>query len=319
MRIQPGTLLRMALGVVLLAVISHTRADPDLWGHVLFGRDILADGRIPLTDTYSFTSDRPWINHGWLADFVIGLVFTVGGGSGLVALKVSVVLATLGLIWHALRHQQADVAATDLLLVLAVVGTFPQANHVRPQIFSLLAFALMVWMLVRRDTSLRSLFLIPLIFVFWVNLHGGWMVGGGVLATWAVFTVPRVAPRSEKVGLFVIGGLALLATLVNPYGWGIWQFLWTTVGFGREEITDWQPVYRLGTPYVALWLLLALAAGTGILRSWRSGEWEMRRFAVVAILGFASFRVSRLLAFFAIATVLLLGRDVALVLQSWPR
>ena len=42
---------------------GHTRADPDLWGHVLFGQEILGNGRIPTADSFSFpvgsTVDQP--------------------------------------------------------------------------------------------------------------------------------------------------------------------------------------------------------------------------------------------------------------------
>ena len=163
-------LIRTALAVALLAVISHTRADPDLWGHVLFGRDTLSDGHLPTTDPYSFMSDRAWINHEWLAECAMYLAFAAGGGAGLVALKVSVVLAAIGLMWLALRRQQVDVGSRDLLLALAIVGTFPQANHVRPQLFSLLAFTLLVWILDRSGASRRWLLLIPPLFAVWVNL-----------------------------------------------------------------------------------------------------------------------------------------------------
>ena len=51
-------MLRVALWCVLLAAVTRTSADPDLWGNVRFGLDILRDGAVPLTDTYSFTTDR---------------------------------------------------------------------------------------------------------------------------------------------------------------------------------------------------------------------------------------------------------------------
>ena len=95
--------------------------------------------------------------------------------------------------------------------------------------------------------------------------------------------------------------MALVGTLANPYGWRMWQFLMTTVGFGRAEITDWQPLYRLGAGYVALWVVLSLAAIVGIMHAWRARTWELRRLAVVAMLAVASFQVGRLEAFFAIA------------------
>ena len=304
-------LIRAALGMVLLAVITHTRADPDLWGHVQFGRDIVSEASIPRLDPYAFTSDREWINHEWLAECAMYIAFAVGRGPGLVVLKVLVVFGMLGLVWNGLKRQQVEPATRDLLIALVVVGTFPQLNHVRPQIFSVLAFAALIWIL-ESGGSPRRLLLIPPLFAAWVNFHGGWIVGGGVLALWAVLSLRR----GEGVLLFGAGAMALVGTLANPYGLRMWQFLSTTVGFGRAEITDWQPLYRLGAGYVALWILLSLAAIVGIMHAWRSRTWDLRRLVVVLVLAVASFQVSRLEAFFAIAVVLLLGSDIAAALKA---
>ncbi|HEX7136905.1 MAG TPA: hypothetical protein VF219_03625, partial [Vicinamibacterales bacterium] len=62
------TLLRLALGAIVLAVLTHTRADPDLFGHVRFGQDVFATGAVHTADPYSFASDRAWVNHEWLAE-----------------------------------------------------------------------------------------------------------------------------------------------------------------------------------------------------------------------------------------------------------
>jgi len=329
-------LIRTALGIVLLAVITHTRADPDLWGHVKFGRDIVSEATIPRLDPYAFTSDREWINHEWLAECAIYIAFAVGRGPGLVVLKVLVVLGMLALLWNGLKRQQVDPPTRDLLMALAVVGTFPQLNHVRPQVFSVLAFAALVWIL-ESGGSARRLLLIPPLFAAWVNFHGGWIVGGGVLAIWTVLTLVSVRrgapldaparggsapggsqdpPLHEGVLLLGAGAMALVGTLANPYGLRMWQFLTATVGFGRAEITDWQPLYRLGAGYVALWIVLSLAAIVGIMHAWRSRTWELRRLVLVAVLAVASFQVSRLEAFFAIAVVLLLGPDIAAALRA---
>ena len=72
-------LLRAALVTVVLAVLAHTQADPDLWGHIRFGRDIIESRAIPSLDPYSFTSDRAWVNHEWLAECVMYLAYAAGG------------------------------------------------------------------------------------------------------------------------------------------------------------------------------------------------------------------------------------------------
>ncbi len=103
-------LIRAALAVVLLAVISHTRADPDLWGHVLFGQDIVSTASIPATDSYSFTSDRSGsITNGWLNARCTShsrSVVVLGSSSS----RCWSSLAMLALVWSALRRQQVDAA-----------------------------------------------------------------------------------------------------------------------------------------------------------------------------------------------------------------
>ena len=76
-----------------IAMLSGTTGDPDLWGHVRFGQDMLSQGTVRVADTYSFTADRTWINHEWLAEVAMYLGWAVGGTPGLVALKALIVLA----------------------------------------------------------------------------------------------------------------------------------------------------------------------------------------------------------------------------------
>ncbi len=62
---------------------SRTVADPDLWGHVRFGQDILRTGRIIQRDSYSYrTGDQPWINHEWLSEVIFAWLYEHAGAAG---------------------------------------------------------------------------------------------------------------------------------------------------------------------------------------------------------------------------------------------
>src|ERR687896_184821 len=87
--------LRLSLWLLLLATIATTKADPDLWGHVRFGIDIIREGAIRHTDPYSFTSDRTWVNHEWAAEVITAAAHLIGGNAGLIILKLTVVLSVL--------------------------------------------------------------------------------------------------------------------------------------------------------------------------------------------------------------------------------
>jgi hypothetical protein len=60
-----------------------TSADPDLWGNVRFGLDILRDRSLPTVDPYSFTANLPWMNHEWLSEALMAFVYQLGGTLGL--------------------------------------------------------------------------------------------------------------------------------------------------------------------------------------------------------------------------------------------
>jgi hypothetical protein len=75
---------RGIIAAVLLAAgvaLSLNVADPDLWGHVQYGRDALAHG-LPKTTTYSYVAEGyPWINHEIVAEYVLAIVAQRCGAS----------------------------------------------------------------------------------------------------------------------------------------------------------------------------------------------------------------------------------------------
>src|SRR5690348_11145950 len=207
-------LLIAALLAVVLAVLSHTRADPDLWGHIRFGYDTVAARAIVHADPYSFTSDIPWINHEWLAEVITYAAYAIGGGFGLSLLKVIIIAATLLVV---VRQWPAALPARLRLWLMAAVliGTIPQANHVRPQLFSLLLFAVLLGLLAEPAGALVTIVCVMLVFALWVNLHGGWIVGGGALALWAAFGIVRGNSVRSRALWPVAGLAAIIGTLLD--------------------------------------------------------------------------------------------------------
>jgi hypothetical protein len=304
-------LLRLAIGAIAFAVLTHTRADPDLFGNVRFGHDIVTARSAHLADPYSFTSDRPWINHEWLSEAVMYLAYAAAGTPGLLALKLTLLTTMLAAVLVMLRRSQAPPLAQDLLVTLVVVGTFAQTNQIRPQLFSL---ALFTWLLLVSTAARRrprvGWLAVPMM-AAWVNLHGGWIVGAGTLVAWTMVGAVGRGSTRQKIEAMAVCASALAATLLNPYGWRMWAFLRETVAFGREDINDWQPVFTLGTAYGLLWMMVAAAALVGVAAATARRRLNPQGAIVVLMFAVASFRVNRLLAFFTIAVVMLLGPAIA--------
>jgi hypothetical protein len=288
---------------VMIWVGSSTVADPDLWGHVRFGRDIVATGTIPSHDLYSFTSDRPWVNHEWLAEVGMYGAYALGGGAGLVALKMSIVAVVLACALMILRRRQWRPVDHDFLIVVLVLGILPRATTVRPQLFSLALFAILLLLLTMADRGKpRLLIAVPFVFAAWANLHGGFIAGLFVLAVWVA---ARIWQEPQKAfPLIAIGLLSTAATLLTPYGGDLWRFLWSTVRTSRSHIADWRPVYA-DPNNLFCWLVVLL---TALLSMWRvRGRVDSGFLSILLLLCAATLRIGRVDALFAISVVMFLG------------
>ncbi len=242
----------------------------DLWIHLETGERVLAEGSVPDKDPYSFTaSDRDYLAHEWLAGVLFQLVYRIGGTTGLILFKTTVVLAGwLPLL--ALCRMRRDRYAV-VLIVLGTMGYIAAARYlVRPHIFTFLLSAWMLWLLFGyRDGDRRGirLFLTLPVVTLWANLHGGFVLGIAILSAFAAgetlnWLRERVASAhgtdrppgadrsrtlngSELTRVLALPPLALLAAMVNPYGARILLFPFELTGTEvfMSEVYEWQPPF----------------------------------------------------------------------------
>src|SRR5512137_1604282 len=116
--------LRLAIASVFVAALAPTWADPDLWGHLRFGADIVAHG-IPARDPYAFTSAPVWVNQSWLSDVLMWAAWAAGGAPLLVAAKLTVAIAIGALGVGQLRRAGVRGPLIELMLFLTVAALYP--------------------------------------------------------------------------------------------------------------------------------------------------------------------------------------------------
>jgi hypothetical protein len=305
--------------------LSETLADPDLWGHLTFGQDILHTGQIVTTDPYSYlTAGHPWINHEWLAELFFALVFGLAGTPGLVALKVAVCLTIIGLSYRHLARQGLNPLRAGFVLLPVSLLLLTGLGTVRPQLFTCLLFLFVLLAIEAAERgNWHRLWLLPVIFAVWVNLHGGFLAGLAVLMFWSVGTLLRLSWHQRKLAFLHPGPgrtvvlvmmTCIAASLLNPYGAELPRFLLKTATLPRPEIDEWNPV--LLTSQEGIVYLLVLAASVGALLA---GPKERRPvlWAVFACLALAPLLARRHLPLFALGAVILAGEPLAAAWQRW--
>jgi hypothetical protein len=302
---------------------SDTIADPDLWGHIRFGQDILRTGSIIQSDIYSYrTHGQQWINHEWLSEVIFAAVHDRWGPEGLIVLKCLIGLLILALGYAQLRRKRLErLPAVALLLVLCIPFRLGLAT-VRPQMFTYLMF-LELLLVLENAVSLRQIriWTLPVLFAAWVNLHGGVLAGVGVLGLWMIGRLVEGLRDASRTRIERLGGIASmgllacscgLALLVNPYGAGLPRFLLRTATVPRPEISEWVPVGLLSFAGL-LFLLLLLWGIVGMALSARCSPGSSLIFGVTAILPLLS---SRHYPLFAFALVVEAGGPIA---DLWNR
>jgi hypothetical protein len=322
---RPSGFFRISVMVLLIAAlhyrVSYTPADADLWGHVRFGLDMRHTGQIITADPYSYlTKGQRWINHEWLSEYVFALAFGAMGVPGLVLLKTVVDLVIIVALYAILARQGMQPLRAGLAIVVVSFVLFYHILTVRPQLFTYLFFLATSLVLHQAERGRdRWLFLLPPLFAVWVNMHGGFLAGLGVLLAWSLVHLLfrfsgrpfPLGPSATRVLVALIGsGLALL---LNPYGVELIELLFRTATVPRPEILEWRPVTET-KGFFAAYLFLVSAS----LFSLHSSRREKRPALILVYLltTVLPLMAIRHLPMFAIATVIFTGEYVA---ETWNR
>lgn len=205
--------------------------DPDYYWHVGYGEWILGHGRLPTEDFWSWTFDgQAYRLTQWLGEVCMGFANQVAGHLG-----TSVLAALLVSLTMAASYRAARCFVDNRLAALAVAigcNSVLISLACRPHQFTHLGLAALTWVLAEYQTgNRRALYWLPPLFALWVNLHGGYAFGLtylGMIATFAAVEAymqrDMATLRASAVPLFIAAGVSLLATLLNPYGWGAWHY-----------------------------------------------------------------------------------------------
>ncbi len=238
-----GLLFSLVLALIFILVVLMPLEPSDYWTYLRVGQEILETRSIPAVEFMTYTSaGNPAFFAYWLPSVVFLKIYEIGG-LALTALVTGLwVLAFYALLWLCLKEVKIPPAtATLVLFITALMGSNNWST--RPQIFAYPLFALTVWLLLRaRTRSWRGLAWIPLIAVLWVNLHGSFILLFVLLISALVFG------NSARKPLLLVTLASLAATLLNPYGLGLWSHTARMVGSDliKTFSTEWFPPVNQG-------------------------------------------------------------------------
>jgi hypothetical protein len=219
--------LMIAFPCMVMLYHPNPWGDYDIWWHLKLGEYYVQNHTLRVDHAiFSWTpADSGWIYNTWLGSTIFYIAYTLLSGFGMWLIQWLVFGGLFFLYYLYVRSTGSSFSILDLagLLPAAVVLN----NILKPEIFSTLLFALSVFLYFYCKTHNRPrlFFFYPPIFLLWVNLHGGYLLGlalvsmllaGEALNHW--FFKRHGMSRQWLLHLASSVGLSYLAVLINPYG-----------------------------------------------------------------------------------------------------
>ncbi len=247
------------LGVLLVAgafVCSlFSVMDTDAWWHLAVGQQILATGRWPKADSFSFTvAGSHWMAYEWLGEVVMALAARLGGLLALTAVLLGLTGLLLALLYYyaSLRSGNVKAAFVACALLLPFVGPF---FSLRMQLFGY-AYLLVTLICLERFRQGRGkvLWILPGVFLLWVNTHGSFVLGLVVMGVyWASGLVEfrwgeleaTAWTREQRRQLLVVILLCVLVLPLTPYGTRLAAYpleMALLQPVNVTNIAEWQPL-----------------------------------------------------------------------------
>lgn len=261
------------LWLVFLLTIAATLSlrgvgavDADLWWHLRTGDWIVSHHAVPWRDVFGrYTLGHTWIDYTWLFDVLIASLYKLKGLSGILAYTGTLILANVACVFGLLSKRMSQGYALSISALFLIV-ILPLATP-RPWLFSMFLLTLQLRLLLCASEQNRPyllLWVIPL-FAVWANLHVQFVYGLALLLLFAaVASLPRQYIGIDRHLLrlrvpwwWASLALAIGATLVNPYGWRIYDVVWAYAS-QKTAVTVIEEMHALAFRSFTDWATLAL-------------------------------------------------------------
>ena len=274
----------------------------DIWWHLRSGLWILQNHGFPHTGLFSQYSDRPWVDSSWGFDVLTGVAYNLLGLRAFPMLLMGFKLALAAVTFLLARGWRGSFWSAVLLSAIAqyvIVDLQPL-----PVFFSILFFGVELFLLLqsRRCSDVRPLYWLPVLFFLWANLDGQFLNGLLLLGLYLVAEVTEFllhisgvnsfsAPAHSLVKVSALAGLSVVATLLTPYSFQLFQSAFQNAyssvlfdNFQEMQASD----FRRPQHFVLLLLVMAAFFALGRKRSR-----DLFKLGVMGIFVMLAFRVQR--------------------------
>ncbi|MBS1842457.1 MAG: hypothetical protein JSS69_08315 [Acidobacteria bacterium] len=304
------------IGLLSLLPVNQVRTlsamrDYDIWWHTRVGHWILRTHSFPHAGIFSRTGENlPWASYSWGFELIVARLQSyfglLSGPLFAMAMDIIIVSVLFAILWRLSRSFWWSWLLTYVAIWAMDLNWVSVA---RPVMFTILFFTIELGLLFLASASKRggqtALYWLPLLFIVWANCHIQFIYGLGTLGLFAVVAtaehwVARRKPSGESsvensalnpALLWSVFGACLLATLLNPYGFGLYRVVFHYAlesKFAFNVVNELRAMsFRRDSHFVELLLVLMAFFAMG------RRKLEPFKLALLLVAAIAAFRSSR--------------------------
>jgi hypothetical protein len=195
--------------------------DADIFWHLAAGREIVARKHFLYNDPFSFTlASARWFDLHWLFQLLVYGLYTLGGYTALLFLKLTVVGLVAFLLCGTFPSKRYFLITAALAPLL-----FFQVRYlidVRPILITILCMALYVYLFehARRTGKNRLLWWCLPLQIIWTNSQGLYIIGLFIMGAYWIEGMIADNPQSgsRPIGKSLLFIACILSCCINPYG-----------------------------------------------------------------------------------------------------
>jgi len=297
--------------------VKSVNYDFDLWARLIAGMAVVQTGHVLKYDFLSYTQTHPWYDHEWGSSVVFYVFKALMGHSGLLILQILLVFLTMFFLVKTVKVKYGeDSNYRNILIYFLVLHSFmtTYSSLIRCHSFTFLFFIFELYILeiIRKNNNYKLLFIFPLLFLIWGNMHGGVVAGLGLLA---MYTLGEALNRKPFKHYLITTIICPLMLFINPYGIEFVKFLIKATTMPRVHVVEWWSIFTkynyhlfLTFKFMALFYLIIEFLKVRKNIDYKSAD--KTKFIVLLVTLFLAVKHVKMMPFFALTGTVYCYQDV---------
>lgn len=298
---------------LLIQTFIYNTIDMDYWARLLQGNAFWSLGYILKNDPFSYTGTHLWLDHEWGASVIFSFIHNNLGFYGILLFKTFFVFLLFFFIYKTILLRVKNINNLFILLLFIIASyALPTIVHscLRCHFFTFLFFSIFIYILeiVRLNKNYKLLFFLPLIMMFWCNIHGGCVAGLGLIF---IYTIGELLNKRIFKFYLLAFFLSLCVLFINPYGFEYVKFIFMASTMSRPFVTEWiSPFLHPNLAFLVEFKVFYIVSLLYLLFSFKKYKTDYTKYILLFVCAFISFKSVKNTPFFIIVSLIFLFIDI---------